>query len=260
MSITIRTNANTLSFATRDTEHGNDIIYESYQVKSGINIAANLRQAFGNSPLLALGHRRATVLMDTPVMLVPTEEFDETTATLLYRQVNTQTDGGGVKWKTVAGLNTVAVYAVNNDLQTVLADHFAEVGYLPLMQPVWRHFFGMSHDGLHRRLFCYMHDGRLDLTAFHRDRFCLNTGISVTNADDAAYFILNAWQQLSMQQSSDILVVAGTMPGRDHLLTELRRFVGDIREADNYSARNVETDADNVDIPFDLRLLFNTSR
>ena len=260
MSITIRTNANTLSFATRDTEHGNDIVYEAYPVKPGINIAANMRQAFVDSPLLALGHQRANVLMDTPVMLVPAEEFDESAAAQLYNQVNTQNSADAVVWKSIPGLNTVAVYAVNNDLQTVLTDHFADVAYMPLMQPVWRHFFGMSHDGLHRRLFCYMHDGRLELTAFRRDRFCLNTGIGVTTADDAAYFILNTWQQLAMQQPSDILVVAGTMPGRDHLMTELHKFISDIKEADNYTAHSTADGADSVDVPFDLRLLFNTTR
>lgn len=260
MSITIRTNASTLSFATRDTEHDNDIIYEPYPVKAGINIAANMRLAFGNSPLLALGHRRANVLMDTPVMLVPSEEFDETAAAQLYRQVNTVNSADGVMWKSLPGLNTVAVYAVNNDLQTVLADHFADVAYMPLMQPVWRHFFGISHDGLHRRLFCYMHDGRLELTAFRRDRFCLNSSMAVTTTDDAAYFILNTWQQLAMQQTADILVVAGTMPGRDRLMAELRRFISDIREADNHTARNNNGAPDGADIPFDLRLLFNTIR
>lgn len=260
MSITIRTNARTLSFASRDTEHGNGIIYEPYSVKSGINIAANLRQAFADSPLLATGHRRATVLMGTPVMPVPAEEFDETAAALLYRQVNTLHSADNVMWKSIPGLNAVAVYAVNNDLQTVLADHFAEIAYLPLMQPVWRHFFGMSHDGLHRRLFCYMHDGRLELTAFRRDRFCLNTGIGVTDADDAAYFILNAWQQLAMRQTADILVVAGTMPGRDRLIAELRKFIGDIREADSSTARRHAATPDSTDIPFDLRLLFNTTQ
>ena len=124
MSIIIRTNNDTLSFATRDTEHDNDIIYEPYPVKAGIAIAANLRLAFGNSPLLALGHRRALVMMDTPVMLVPLEEFDEASAPLLYKEVNTQTSASSIIHKTLPGLNAVAVYAINNDLQTVLNDNF----------------------------------------------------------------------------------------------------------------------------------------
>ena len=260
MSIIIRTNNDTLSFATRDTEHDNDIIYEPYPVKAGIAIAANLRLAFGNSPLLALGHRRAVVMMDTPVMLVPLEEFDEASAPLLYKEVNTQTSASSIIHKTLPGLNAVAVYAINNDLQTVLNDNFTDIAYMPMMQPVWRHFFGMSHDALHRKLFCYLHDGQMELTAFRRDRFYLNSSTKVTDTNDAAYFIINAWQQLAMRQNSDILVIAGTIPGRDALMTQLTKFIANIEEADNYTARADKDDEHGAEIPLDMQLLFNTTR
>lgn len=47
--LTIRVSKNTLSFSVVDREAEHQVIYEPYTVKSGISMAANLRQAFKES-------------------------------------------------------------------------------------------------------------------------------------------------------------------------------------------------------------------
>lgn len=256
MSITIRTTASSLSFALRNGENDTDIVYEPYPLKAGMAIAANLRQAFTQSPLLAIGHKRAVVLADTPPMLIPAEEFDERTAARLYHYVNTAHQADDVMCRPVPELNAVAAFAVNRDLQTVLRDHYTDTDYMPLMLPVWRHFFGMSHDTLHRRLFCYMHDGKIDLTAFRRDRFRFSTSFGVTLAEDAVYFVLNAWKQLGMQQDADNLTVAGTMPGKDRMLAELGKFITHISDTGDSLDTAADAKRDEVAMPLDLQLLY----
>ena len=44
------------------------------------SIAANLRQAFGESELLQRGYQKVRVYIDTPILLVPIEEFHEDAA------------------------------------------------------------------------------------------------------------------------------------------------------------------------------------
>ena len=50
--LTIRVSKNTLSFSVVDREAEHQLIYEPYTVKSGVSIAANLRQAFVTITLL----------------------------------------------------------------------------------------------------------------------------------------------------------------------------------------------------------------
>lgn len=257
MSITIRTSANSLAFALRNGERDTDIVYEPYPTKPGMALAANLRQAFADSPLLAMGHKRAVVLVDTPAMLIPTEEFDEQTAPRLYHLVNTRHEADDVACTELPELNAVAAYAVGRDLQVVLRDHFSDVSITPLMLHVWGRFFAESHDTLHRRLFCYMHDGKIDLTAFRRDRFCFSSSFAVTLAEDAVYFVLNAWKQLAMRQDADILVVAGTMPGKDKMLGELGKFISNIVRLDDNATDGGEQHAHQVELPFDLQQFYN---
>lgn len=53
--LTIRVSRNTLSFSVVDREAEHQLIYEPYTVKSGVSMAANLRQAFKESTLLQRG-------------------------------------------------------------------------------------------------------------------------------------------------------------------------------------------------------------
>ncbi len=60
---------NSLSFSVAEGER--QVTYEPYAMKSGVSMAANLRQAFKESELLLRGYRKARLFIDTPVLLVP---------------------------------------------------------------------------------------------------------------------------------------------------------------------------------------------
>ena len=64
--LTIRVSKNTLSFSVVDREAEHQVIYEPYTVKSGVSMAANLRQAFKESELLQRGYQKVRVIIPTP--------------------------------------------------------------------------------------------------------------------------------------------------------------------------------------------------
>ena len=68
--LTIRVSRNTLSFSVVDREAEHQLIYEPYTVKSGVSMAANLRQAFKESTLLQRGYQKVRVYLDSPILLV----------------------------------------------------------------------------------------------------------------------------------------------------------------------------------------------
>ena len=74
--LTIRIGRSTLSFS-QPTEDGTDVLFEPYVVKSGVSMAANLREAFKTSELLMNPLKRVRVVLDTDVLMVPIEYFDE---------------------------------------------------------------------------------------------------------------------------------------------------------------------------------------
>ena len=135
--MTIRVSKGSLIFAIADTDHPNNIVYEPFTAKSGVSMAANLREAFKTADILQRPTHRAQVLVDTPVVLVPIEEYDETKNEVLYHQAITGYEGYAVESNILPDLNAVALFALNKDLRLVVEDHYSDARFIALMRPVW---------------------------------------------------------------------------------------------------------------------------
>ncbi len=166
--LTIRVSKNTLSFSVVDREAEHQLIYEPYTVKSGVSIAANLRQAFSESDLLQRGYTKVRVYIDSPILLVPIEEFHEEDLPVLYQHAFTGHNGDVILHKVQPNLNVVAVFPINKDLKMVVEDNFKDVRFTPIMQPIWNYLHQRSFTGIHRKLYAYFHDKKVDTSATRR--------------------------------------------------------------------------------------------
>jgi hypothetical protein len=102
---------------------------EVYNLNSGISIAANLRQALSVCALLRNPrlYDRVTVVVDTPTMLIPEDEYTSGSATLLYRNAFSMSPADEVQTSPLDTLGVVLAFAVNKDLHFVLNENFRYV-------------------------------------------------------------------------------------------------------------------------------------
>ena len=124
--MTIRIGRGTLSFAM-PSDDGDSIIFEPYVVKSGISMAANLREAFKKADLLLDPPQRVRVLLDSDVLMVPVEMFQEQTMETMYFHAFPSKEQEAVYYNVLPDLNAVAVFSMNRDLRLVIDDHFKDV-------------------------------------------------------------------------------------------------------------------------------------
>lgn len=223
--LTIRVGKNTLSFSAVDREAEHQLVYEPYTVKSGVSMAANLRQAFGESDLLQRGYQKVRLFVDAPLLLVPVEEFREEEREVLCRHAFPATAGDAVLHRVQPQLNAVAVFPVNKDLRMVVEDHFPDVRFTPVMQPVWNFLHKRSFTGIHQKLFAYFHDQRVDIFCFEKNRFKFSNSFPASHAKDALYFVLHVWKLLGLSQQHDELHLAGDVPDREWLLYNAKLYV-----------------------------------
>lgn len=228
MKLTIRITRATITFTAPNTTIEGQTDYEQYNMKPGISVAANLRQALEQCHLPSL-HDNATVVLDTPLMLTPEEEYDEMAASALYHHANSLNRQDDVLAYPMPQLGVVATFAANKDLRHVLAETFGQVQIVPLLAPVLAELARRAQGGFQEKLFCYFHDKRVDICAFRKGRIRFCSPFDTATPSDAAYYILNVWQTLAMRQS-DILCLAGNINGIEALAKELRRFVRNVRQ------------------------------
>ena len=238
--LTIRIGQASLAFALPDEESEHQVIYMPYTVRSGVSIAANLREAFKTEELLTDEWTRAQVMLDTPVVMIPLEDYyeqDQERNSTYYHH---------------------AITGHANDI--VLDDHFSDVRFMPVAQPVWNHLYRRSFTGVRRKLYGYFHDKRLEVFSFQQSRFQFCNSFEVTSAHDSVFFLLSVWKQLGLDQRKDELHLVGNIPEKETFLSEVRRFVQNAYVINPTADFNRAPVSSIKGMPYDLMTLFVKGR
>lgn len=224
----IRIGGGTLAIAHTDRERQGGVAFATLPVKKGVSTAANLREAIRTGAIDTGKWRRVMVLLDSPVVMVPLDEYQENDRDTLYRYAITGAENSSVVATVMPQLNSVALFAVNKDLRGVLADNFSDIKIHPVSLPVWQHLHKRSLSGMEKKLYCHFHDGKVDVCSFNKNRFKFVNTFSAAHASDAAYYILNAWQLLAMDNRKDEIYLSGEPADKSALTDQLREFVTNV--------------------------------
>ena len=259
--LTIRVGRNTLSFSLSVPDSNeNPVAFEPYVVKSGVSMAANLREAFKTAELLMDAPPRARVVLDTPVLMVPVELFEEKKMTTLYRHAYPDTEPDVVLYNVLPDLNAVAVFSINKDLKLVVDDHFQDVRFICALAPVWRHLHQRSFTGVRYKLYGYFHEQQLEIFSYQQNRFKFCNSFSASRPQDALYFLLYVWKQLMLNQEQDEMHLVGDIPDQEHFMAELHKYL-EKAYVINPSADFNRAHASQIKgIPYDLMTLFVKGR
>lgn len=220
----IRVSRACLAFSAIDAD---EVVYQRYPLKSSISLAANMREALRTMPMLQKNYYRVVAMVDSPVMMTPTDLYQKSEEEELYRYTFTGHEQHAVMHAVVPDLNAVAVFSIHKDLRTVLCDRFGEsVIFLPIAMSVWRHAYQKSFTGPRQKLYGYVHDHHMEVFAFGQNRFKFYNSYPVGNEmNDLLYFLLSVWKLLGMNPREDELHLNGELPDKDQLTEEIRKYV-----------------------------------
>lgn len=249
----IRISQHSLSFSTPQESK---VVFTPYAVKNSISMAANMREALRTLPLLDNVYDRATLLVDTPVLTIPTNLFQEDQQEMLYHHAYTQQKPEVVMHYVLPDLNATLVFAIQKGLYQVVRDHFEQLRTIPANVPIWSHAYQKNFTGKAQKLFGYFHDQRLEVFAFGQNRFKFCNSFAVTQADDALYYLLSVWKQLGLEAREDELHLAGDMPERDTLIQKARTFIKRVLPSNPSGEFNRAQVTQITDMPYDLMLYY----
>ena len=225
--LVIRIGQSTLALLLHD---GHQIAhYEETVMRSGISTAANLRDWLKAQPLLMAPHATTTILLHTPTLIVPLDEFDTADTNALYTYTFSGHDRDVVTHTVLNDRHAVVVFGIDKDLDTVLTDQYGSCRWLPVCLPVWRRMGGRGgHHRERQRLHVYFHDGQADVFSFNGSHFKFSNQFPATHAKDALYYVLNAFTQQGMKATRDEVVVLGALPNRKWFVEQLGQYVGSV--------------------------------
>ena len=247
-----------LSFTTLDAANvESPIVYEPYNVKSGISMAANLRAAFKEMTITA---EKTQVLIDGKVLMMPLEQFQENSGEQFYFHSFPQNSQMSVIYNVLPELNAVALFGINKDVRLVLHDNVAGAAAIHLMSPVWRYLYSRSFTGHRRKLYGYFHDKQLEIFSFQQNRFKFCNTFDALQAHDSLYFLLYVWKQLNLQPEHDELHLVGDIPEREWLVLELKKYLQNSYVINPAVEFNHAPATQIPDMPFDLMTVLTKGR
>lgn len=258
--LTIRVSRYAMSFSVADNEAAGQIEYVPYPMKGGVSVAANLREAFVEEPLLQKGWKKVLVMVSTPVVIVPADGFSEATAAEIYNHAVPEHESDHVMFSVLTQLNAVALFAVNKDLKTVVDDHFEDAKWCPVCQSVWNYMHRRSYAGMRRKLYAYFYDRHLSLFSFAENRFRFINTFDGTNRHDSVYFILSVWKQLALDMKRDELHLVGDIPEREEMTEQLRKFLQNVYRINPSGDFNRAPITQIKGLPYDLMTLYLKGR
>ncbi|MBO4659712.1 MAG: DUF3822 family protein [Prevotella sp.] len=226
----IRIGQSTIALLTINEQHA--VNYEETEMKGGISVAANVREWLKAHSQLTDSHDQTDILLHTPTLLEPYDEFDAADADMLYKYTFTGHDRDVVNHHELSGLHAVAVFGIDKDLHMVMADHFATCRWFPVCLPVWQHEGNNKDNRSRKRLHVYLHDGHADVFSFNGRLFMFSNSFVATHAKDVLYYVLNAFTQQGMKASRDEVVVLGSMANKQWLVQQLETYVGKVSVAE----------------------------
>jgi len=251
----IRIGQHHLSFTSVDpTKADEPINYEPYVMKSGISVAANLREALRGAALGQMGIQRALAMVDVPILLIPVEFFDEEKMADMYTYVFPKREQEHVLFNVLPDLNSVAVFSMNKDLKLVLDDNFGDLKVTAAMTPVWRHLHKRSFSGARNKLYGYFHDQKLEIFSFQQNRIKFYNQFEPHRRGDALYFLLYVWKQLSMNAQHDELhlISEWMVEDQEWIQGELRKYLQKVYTINPQADFNRAPATKVKGMPFDL--------
>ena len=256
---TIRIGRKSLSFTLSDlTNAQQPITYEPYVVKSGISMAANLREAFKNDTLFQTP--KVQVMVDSKMLLIPIERFVESEVEELYRHSYPKSEMDSIEYNVLPDANAVVLFSINKDLKMVLTDRFADVKLIHLMAPVWRYLHQRSFTGHRNKLFGYFHDQQLEIFSFQQHRFKFCNTFDTSDMHDSLYFLLYVWKQLNLQPEHDEMHIVGDIPEQSVMLEALHNYLKNAYVINPSIEFNKAAATTIKGMPFDLMTLLTKGR
>ena len=238
----------------------NPVVYEPYVMKSNMSVEANLREALKDADVVQANAKRALVMVDAPILMVPVELFEEQDMTEMYSHAFPRKEQETVLYNVLPDLNTVAVFAISKDLLTVLNDNFDDVKFTAAMSPVLRHLHKRSFTGMRSKLYGYFHDQKLEVFSFYQNRLKFYNQFDTSRAYDAIYFLLYVWKQLALSAELDEMYLVGDIPERELFVNELRRYVQKVCVINPSADFNRAPATQIKNMPYDLMALFTKGR
>lgn len=256
-SLSIRLCTNGLSFCVYSPGSDTPFEYKVYDMNHTISLAANLKHALTNEPMLMQRYQRVNVLVSTTdITTVPVAYFDSSDIDDVYALNFPKARPQHVSYNVLRRSGIALIFGVERSVYQLLLDDYPNARFYASSSTLIEFFSAKSLGVNNKKMYVYLHEKEITLYAFdHQGRILFVNSFSVTSVADMQYYILNVWQQLEFDQLDDSLFIVGDNDSRQDLNDKITYFLKKVSLIDRRDDfKGNLTEGYNM-IPYDLQTL-----
>ncbi|MBR4365772.1 MAG: DUF3822 family protein [Bacteroidaceae bacterium] len=255
-SLSIRISTNGLSFCIYAPSEEPHYVYSKYKVRPTISMAANLKDALLNEPLLKEEYQRVNVMVTSPhFTVVPTTAFKSEDINDIYAFNFPKDETKHVSFNILRRQGLAIIFGLDKNVHQLITDDFPRARFYASASTLAEFFAERSAGGKMLKMYAYIHEREMTLFVFEHGRLLFVNTFESAHAIDYQYFILNVWKQLEMDQLTDMLHVVGDNDMAQQLTTSIASYIKSvelINREDDFSSKLTQG---NSVIPYDLQTL-----
>ena len=256
-SLSIRVCSNGLSFCTYAPGREAPFEYKEVELNHTISLAANLKDALLNEPLLKQDYQRVNVLIATPnFTTVPVAAFRKEDVQAVYQFTFPKDKVQHVSYNVLRRSGIAIVFGLEKSVYQLLLDDFPRARFYASASTLIEFFSERSLLGRGRKMYAYLHEKELTLYAFEQGRMLYVNTFASAGVPDTQYYILNVWKELGFDQVDDALFIVSDREQMAQELTDkMNYFLQSVAVIDRGEDFKDRITHGQTLIPYDLQTL-----
>ena len=225
-TLSIRLSTDGFSFSIYNPIHDNSLSIIEKEIEPSLSLTANLKTVFHESDFLSHPYKRVNIMMaGKRFTIVPLELFEEEQAELLFYHNHQKRENETIFYNILQKNNVVVIFGIDKSAYTFLKEQYPEAHFYSQSTPLIDYFSIKSRLGNSKKMYVSIRQKGIDIFCFERGHLLLANSFECTHTEDRIYYLLYAWKQLEFNQERDELHLTGTLPDKEILMNELKKFI-----------------------------------
>ena len=225
-TLSIRLSTDGFSFSIYNPIHDDSFSVIEKEIDTSLSLTANLKAVFHESDFLGHSYKRVNIMLASKrFTIVPLDLFEEEQADLLFYHNHRKRENETVIYNILKKNNVVIVFGIDRSAYSFLTEQYPEARFYSQSTPLIECFSVKSRLGNSKKMYVSVREEGIDIYCFDRGHLLLANSFECSHTEDRIYYLLYAWKQLGFNQERDELHLTGTLPDKEILMNELRKFI-----------------------------------
>ena len=219
-TLSIRLSTDGFSFSIYNPIHDDSFSVIEKEIDTSLSLTANLKAVFHELDFLGHSYKRVNIMLASKrFTIVPLDLFEEEQADLLFYHNHQKRENETVIYNILKKNNVVIVFGIDRSAYSFLTEQYPEARFYSQSTPLIEYFSVKSRLGNSKKMYVSVREEGIDIYCFERGHLLLANSFECFHTEDRIYYLLYAWKQL------DELHLTGTLPDKEILMNELRKFI-----------------------------------